>query len=107
MYKLRSKVVLTGQLSAILNIQGYFQDGCHRLIEVPIISMISATDQSSFGQDTYLVSGILPPWLGGRMPDSGSREPGFESSTYDGAVDGDTLWRQQNKILVIVLGNKL
>ena len=47
------------------------------------------------------------PWLGGRMPVSGSREPGFESSTYDGAVDGDTLWRQQNKILVIVLGNKL
>ena len=30
------------------------------------------------------------------MPDSGSREPGFESSTYDSAVDGDTLWRQQN-----------
>ena len=22
------------------------------------------------------------------MPDSGSRKPGFESSTYDGAVDG-------------------
>ena len=37
------------------------------------------------------------------MPDSGSSEPGFKSSTYD----GDTLWRQQNKILVIVLGNKL
>ena len=47
------------------------------------------------------------PWLGGRMPDSGSREPRFESYTYDGAVDGDTLWRQQIKILVIVLGNKL
>ena len=47
------------------------------------------------------------PWPRGRMPDSGAREPGFESSTYDGAVDGDTLWRQQNKILVIVLGNKL
>ena len=47
------------------------------------------------------------PWLGGRMSDSGAREPGFESSTYDGAVDGDTLWRQQNKILVIILGNKL
>ena len=47
------------------------------------------------------------PWLGGRMPDSGSREPGFESSTYDSAVDGDTLSRQQNKIHVIVLGNKL
>ena len=46
---------------------------------------------------------VEAPWLGGRMPDSGSREPGFESSTYD----GDTLWRQQNKILVIVLGNKL
>ena len=41
------------------------------------------------------------------MPDSGAREPGFESSTYDGAFDDDTLWRQQNKILVIVLGNKL
>ena len=50
---------------------------------------------------------VEAPWLGGRMPDSGAREPGFESSTYDGAVDGDTLWRQQNKILVIVLGNKL
>ena len=50
---------------------------------------------------------VEAPWLGGIMPDSGSREPGFVSSTYDGAVDGDTLWRQQNKILVIVLGNKL
>ena len=50
---------------------------------------------------------VEAPWLGGRMPDSGAREPGFESSTYDGAVDGDTLWRQQRKILVIVLGNKL
>ena len=51
--------------------------------------------------------GMEEPWPRGRMPDSGAREPGFESSTYDGAVDGDTLWRQQNKILVIVLGNKL
>ena len=50
---------------------------------------------------------VEAPWLGGRMPDSGAREPGFESSTYDGAVDGDTLWRQQSKILVIVLANKL
>ena len=50
---------------------------------------------------------VEEPWPRGRMPDSGAREPGFESSTYDGAVDGDTLWRQQNKILVIVLGNKL
>ena len=41
------------------------------------------------------------PWLGGRMPDSGAREPGFEP------YDGDTLWQQQSKILVIVLGNKL
>ena len=45
------------------------------------------------------------PWLGGRMPDFGAREPGFEP--YDGAVDGDTLWQQESKILVIVLGNKL
>ena len=37
------------------------------------------------------------------MPDSGSREPGFESPTCDGTVDADTLWRQQNKILVIDL----
>ena len=55
---------------------------------------------------TYLFL-VEEPWPRGRMPDSGAREPGFESSTYDGAVDGDTLWRQQNKILVIVLGNKL
>ena len=50
---------------------------------------------------------VEAPWLGGRMPDSGAKETGFESSTYDGAVDGDTLWRQQSKILVFVLGNKL
>ena len=30
-------------------------------------------------------------WLCGRMPDSGSREPGFEFSTYDGTVDGNSL----------------
>ena len=53
---MRSKVVLTRHLSAILNIQGDFQDGCHRLIEIPIISMFSATDQYSFGQNTCLVS---------------------------------------------------
>ena len=50
---------------------------------------------------------VEAPWLGGRMPDSGAKETGFESSTYDGTVDGDTLWRQQSKILVFVLGNKL
>ena len=50
---------------------------------------------------------VEEPWPRGRMPDSGAREPGFESSTYDGAVDGDTLWRQQIKILIIVLGYKL
>ena len=33
------------------------------------------------------------PWLGSRMPDSRSREPGQESPTYNCAVDGDMLWR--------------
>ena len=59
------------------------------------------------GHNNDLKIAVEAPWLGGRMPDSGVRQPGFESSTYDGAGDGDTLWRQQNKILVIVLGNKL
>ena len=44
---------------------------------------------------------VEAPWLGGRMPDSGAREPMFESSMLA------PLWRQQSKILVIVLGNKL
>ena len=33
--------------------------------------------------------------------------PGSNPLHNNGAVDGDTLWRQQSKILVIVLGNKL
>ena len=32
-------------------------------------------------------------WLGGRMLDSRSREPGHESPTHVGAVEGDSLWR--------------
>ena len=46
-------------------------------------------------------------WLGGRMPDSRSREHRHEFPAYDGAVDGDLLWRRQNKIIVLVLGNIL
>ena len=50
-------------------------------------------------------------WLGGRMLDSRSRQPGHESSIYNGAVDGDTLWRcyvttNQNPCMYLILGNK-
>ena len=69
-------------------------------------SIASAEIVSAF-RGLGIVGTVEEPWPRCRMPDSGAREPGFESSTYDGAVDGDTLWRQQNKILVIVLGNKL
>ena len=54
----------------------------------------------------HIVYGIEAQWLDGRIPDSRSRERGHESPTCDGAVDGDTLWRRQ-KILVLLLGNKL
>ena len=40
-----------------------------------------------------LVAVVEAQWLGGRMPDSRSRETGHESPTCNGAVDGDTLWR--------------
>ena len=40
-----------------------------------------------------LLSFVETQWLGGRMPDSRSSEPGHDSRTYNGAVDGDTLWR--------------
>ena len=35
-------------------------------------------------------------WLGGRMPDSRSREPSHESPTYNGAVDGDDRIKSYN-----------
>ena len=33
----------------------------------------------------YLLIFVEAPWLGGRL--DSAREPGFESSTYDGAVE--------------------
>ena len=39
-----------------------------------------------------LVYIVEAQWLGGRMQDSRSREPGHESPTYNVTIDGDILW---------------
>ena len=97
-------------LSAPFNVRvrpQYHFNAIRSVSVICVVTNLSTADSTCFNINKNGVP-LEAPWLGGRMPDSGSREPGFESSTYyDGAVDGDTLWRQQNKILLIVLGNKL
>ena len=40
-------------------------------------------------------------WLGGRMLDSRSREPGHESPKYNGAIDGKQHRQKQNPYTVL------
>ena len=42
--------------------------------------------------DVSINGPVEAQWLGGRMSDSQSREPGHESPTCNGAVDGGKFW---------------
>ena len=73
----------------------------------PLMKVLSVID--SFSESSILTF-VEAQWLGGRMPNSQSREPGHESHTYNDVVDDDILWRcyattRQNPCMI--LGNKL